>query len=101
MKNLKDDIQTKDNRDNDKAKKDIDRKQKLENEISDIEDNKFIELEESPLLREYVQAFQLPARMVEDLSGSNLRAACFLESSHSSIPGLYDLELLVHTLDLC
>ncbi|MFV0158680.1 AAA family ATPase [Empedobacter falsenii] len=45
LKKLKDDIQSKDNRDNDKAKKDIDRKQKLENEIVDIEDNSLIEIE--------------------------------------------------------
>lgn len=46
LKKLKDEIQSKDNRDNDKAQKDIVRKQTLENEIANIEQNKFIELEE-------------------------------------------------------
>lgn len=46
LKKLKDDIQSKDNRDNEKAKKDIVKKQNLENEIDAIENNKLIEIEE-------------------------------------------------------
>src|SRR5690606_3640259 len=46
LKKLKDDIQSKDNRDNEKAKKDIVKKQNLENEIDAIENDKLIEIEE-------------------------------------------------------
>lgn len=46
LKKLKDDIQSKDNRDNENAKNDIKRKQTLENEITKIEKEELLEIEE-------------------------------------------------------
>lgn len=58
LKKLKDDIESKDNRDNSKAQKDIITKQKLENEIYEIEHVKLIEInnfysENEKLIQQY------------------------------------------------
>lgn len=67
LKKLKDDIQSRDNRDNDKAQKDIAKKQKLENEINDIEQHRFIELEEFIIENEkIVQQFAAQAEEAKE-----------------------------------